>query len=309
MLKGKVIKQDVVNANDTSAPTSTILAPSKSIKNTSEGCQSVKVIPTEPHTSATTSITSVGLSTPIVNLSNGPTEYIVKQKNLRYSVDTLKQHIPGYTNLHYTELFDTLMTLDGELTPININLNLQKLINLGNNAQSHISRLNSLLNVIPTHSLKLIKEQTNNKIGFFTTNDTYISLFGSFNTTAQQHYNEVQKSIDNISRLQTFDIKKCDLVYLYLNFFKFIHTEVSNNNIADAETIEHSILINRITSLHNSTLVLDQFKQLLEIELQARQIELNNCKEYLDILKPSLYLLQQQNFGDFKKQFKQLLEK
>ena len=69
-----------------------------------------------------------------------------------------------------------------------------------------------------------------------------------------------------------------------------------------------NIVESRVISLNNSKTVLEQFKNLIKIEIYGKDIELNNLKNYLDTLKPSLHLLEQQNFKEFKEQFKNLIK-
>lgn len=235
---------------------------------------------------------------------NTKLEIITQIKNLRYSVEYIKEKIPGYDNLCYIELFTVLESTDFELNDSNLNLNLQKFINVGNNIQAQISKLNELLNFIPKSSFKNIKENINNKIGFFTSVDTFIALFDNFNEDVQNVYNILNSEIENVKNI---NFQKYNLIYMYFDFFKFISDELVVKNITTNDVVGSSIIASRLISLNNSITVLDQFKQLINVELHSKELELNNLKNYLNVLKPSLFLLKQQNFSSFKEQFKNLI--
>ena len=84
--------------------------------------------------------------------------------------------------------------------------------------------------------------------------------------------------------------------------------ELKNKNIASNEFIASSIIGSRVISLNNSITVLNQFKMLIDVEINAKELELNNLKNYLDVLKPSLFLLKQQNFTTFRDNFKTFIK-
>ena len=88
------------------------------------------------------------------------------------------------------------------------------------------------------------------------------------------------------------------------DFFLFISDELQNKNLNDTSGIIQS----RVLSLNNSKIVLEQFKNLVQIEIQGKNIEYNNIKNYFDILNPSLHLLRTQNFKEFKEQFKNFIK-
>lgn len=226
--------------------------------------------------------------------------------NLRYSLQELKNRFPGFTNLYYIEIFDLLQTLDFNLTSENLNSNLQKFIHLGNNVQSQISRLNETLDFVPNYSAKKLNEDFRKKWGFFTSDSEIEKLFDEYNDAAFNYISYLYTELDNIKSL---DFSKYNLVNLYFDFFKFIADELKNKNIVSDENIGMSTIASRVISLNNSKTVLEQFKNLTTLETQGRELELNNIKDYLDTLKPSLYMLKQQNFKQFKEKFKELLNK
>lgn len=226
--------------------------------------------------------------------------------NLRYSLQELKNKFPGFNNLYYIEIFDLLQTLDFNLTSENLNTNLQKFIHLGNNVQSQISRLNEVIDFVPSYSSKQLNEDFRKKWGFFTSDSEIEKLFDEYNDAAFNYISYLYTELDNIKSL---DFNKYNLVNLYFDFFKFIADELKNKNIASDENIGMSTIASRVISLNNSKTVLEQFKNLTALETKGRELELNNIKDYLDTLKPSLYMLKQQNFKQFKDKFKELLNK
>lgn len=232
-------------------------------------------------------------------------QMISENKNIRYSVIELKEKFPGYSNLYYVELFNLLESTDFNLTQENLNSNLQKFINLGNNVQSQISKLNHILDFIPKVSFKSIKDDIDSKIGFFTNAETYLQLFDDFNQKTESLYNTLSVELQNVKNL---NFEKYNLVYLYFDFFKFISEELKHKNIASNEFIGTSIIGSRVISLNNSITVFNQFKTLIEVELNSKELELNNLKNYLDVLKPSLFLLKQQSFTSFREKFKSLIK-
>lgn len=232
-------------------------------------------------------------------------QIISENKNIRYSVIELKEKFSGYSNLYYVELFDLLETTDYNLTQENLNSNLQKFINAGNNVQSQISKLNHVLDFIPKVSFKSLKDEIDSKIGFFTNAETYLELFDEFSIKTESLYNTLSTELQNVKNL---NFEKYNLVNLYFEFFKFISDELKNKNIASNEFIASSIIGSRVISLNNSITVLNQFKMLIDVEINAKELELNNLKNYLDVLKPSLFLLKQQNFTTFRDNFKTFIK-
>lgn len=240
-----------------------------------------------------------------ITTSEQSVQMISENKNIRYSVIELKEKFPGYSNLYYVELFNLLESTDFNLTQENLNSNLQKFINLGNNVQSQISKLNHILDFIPKVSFKSIKDDIDSKIGFFTNAETYLQLFDDFNQKTESLYNTLSVELQNVKNL---NFEKYNLVYLYFDFFKFISEELKHKNIASNEFIGTSIIGSRVISLNNSITVFNQFKTLIEVELNSKELELNNLKNYLDVLKPSLFLLKQQSFTSFREKFKSLIK-
>lgn len=239
-----------------------------------------------------------------IQTDSSSTEIIEQTKNLRYSIELLKSKFPGYSSLYYIELFDILESTDYKLSAENLNTNLQKFILLGNNVQSQISRLNDILSV-KTTSYNKIKDEISDKIGFFTTDDTITNLFNEFSTKLKELYMFIYKEYEKIKNT---DFNKYNLVHLYLDFFKFISQELKQKELMTDEQIANSTVGSRILSLSSSTQVLAQFKLLIEIEQKALEQELDNLKNYLNTLKPSLDLLRHQNNDEFLKQFKKLVK-
>ena len=239
-----------------------------------------------------------------INNDSNTIEIIERTKNLRYSVDFLKNKFPGYSSLYYIELFDLLESTDYNLNAENLNTNLQKFILLGNNIQSQISRLNDILSVKPASYTK-IKDEISDKIGFFTSVDTIYDLYNEFNIKINDLYMFIYKEYNN---LKNIDFNKYNLIYLYFDFLKFIVDELKDKQLMSADEIANSTIGSRILSLSSSTQVLNQFKSLIQIEQNALEQELDNLKNYLNILNPSLDLLKHQNNDEFKKQFKCLVK-
>lgn len=230
------------------------------------------------------------------SLSN---DVVTQTKNIRLSVNLLKQKFTGFNNLYYIELFDLLERTDFNLTSDNINLNVQKLIHLGNNIQSQISRLNENLSVNEI-SYNSIKTRISDKIGFFCSDAELKSLFEVFNSELNKLYTLIYKEYTN---LKNIDFNKYNLINLYYNFFFYIDSELTEKFDFDSDIIK-----SRILSLNNSIQVLEQFKLLVQIEITTKEAELEVLKNYSDVLKPSLYMLEHQNFKEFKEQFKKLIK-
>lgn len=231
------------------------------------------------------------------------TEIIQKTQNIRYSLEELKSRFPGYSTLYYTEIFDLLQSTDYNLTKLNLNSNIQKFINLGNNIQSQISRLHQNLDVLSKNSFKDIKSEAQRTIGFFAMEDSVNSAFIDFNSSISVYSKILQ---EELNLLKSHDFKKYNLLNLYLDFFLFVHEDLKSK-FPDCTEVNLSIIESRVLSLNNSKIVLNQFKTLLEIEIRGKEIEYNNVKNYLDTLLPSLHILRKQNFKEFKEQFKCLI--
>lgn len=229
------------------------------------------------------------------------TEIIQRTQNIRYPVEELKSRFPGHSTLYYSEIFDLLQTTDYNLTELNLNSNLQKFVNLGNTIQSQISRLHQNLNLLSKNSFKDIKATARNTIGFFAMEDSVNSAFIDFNNTSYEYSLIIYKELQD---LKSIDFSKYDLVNLYLDVFMFIWDELrSKFPDSNLDSIQ-----SRVLSLNNSKIVLEQFKNLIKIEIQGKEIEYSNVKNYLDTLLPSLYLLKKQNFREFREQFRNLIK-
>lgn len=286
MLKGKTIQSSA----------STSLKP-KLIKNECSGVDVILKQIAEP------SIKTLYYMKTINQTDSDESQNKVQQNvNIRYSLDYLKQKFPGYSTLYYTEIFDLLQSTDYNLTVTNLNSNIQKFINLGNNIQSQISRLTNL-NMLSKNSFSDIKAEAQRTIGFFAMEDSVNSAFIDFNNSVSVYYRTLQ---EELNFLKSHDFKKYDLLNLYLDFFLYIHEDLKSKFLDSLEA-DLSIIESRALSLNNSKTVLQQFKMLLEIEIQGKEIEYNNVKNYLDTLLPSLHILRKQNFKEFKEQFKSLI--
>ena len=302
MLKGKTIQ----NVGESIHNTSYSLKPSKSITSVTavtENCTKETSMLQKAKTIAT--VTELDFNKTVIQIEK-PNEIIQQNKNIRYSVDLLKSKFPGFNALYYSEIFDLLETTDFNLNVYNLNTNLQKFINLGNNIQSQISRLHTNLELLSKNSFKTIKEKVNDEIGFFTSDSNISSLFVDFNRDILDYYNSLYIEICN---LKNIDFDKFNLINLYFDFFMFISEELKDKGFTGSSVSgDLNIIESRVISLNNSKTVLEQFKNLIKIEIYGKDIELNGLKNYLDTLKPSLYLLEQQNFKEFKEQFKNLIK-
>lgn len=302
MLKGKTI-QSVIEKMDSSGIRNTVisevpktLVPRKVINDVAG------YLPDEIqcYTSSDYPIKTMYYVKSITSSTSDSVEVIQETKNLRYSLQELKDKFPGYSNLYYKEIFDLLESTDYNISRENLNSNLQKFLHLGNNIQSQISRLHTEFNTLQKKTFNSIKEETSSKIKFFTSNSEIEILFEQFNQEINILYNSLYNRTD-------INLDKYNLINLYFDFFSFISDELIKKNFCTAEEVANSTIGSRLISLNNSKIVLGQFKALLEIESNAAELELNNIKDYLDVVKPSLYLLKQQNFKDFKEQFKNLI--
>ena len=228
-------------------------------------------------------------------------EIVNRTQNIRYTLEELKTRFPGYNALYYTEIFDLLQSTDYNLELANLTSNIQKFIHLGNNIQSQISRLHTNLEILGRTSFNKIKEKYTNQIGFFTSDNNFKTIFIEFNAELSDYYSTLYIELNNLKFL---DFNKLNLINLYFDFFLFISDELQNKNFNDSSGIIQS----RVLSLNNSKTVLEQFKNLIQIEIQGKDIEYNNIKNYFDILNPSLHLLKTQNFKEFKEQFKNFIK-
>lgn len=280
------------------APNSTSLKPKKIINETS-GLEPIhSLIKTSKIISP---VSELELDKAIIQNETTPNEVIKITQNIRYSLNELKIKFPGYNILYYTEIFDLLEDTDYNLDNTNLTFNIQKFINLGNNVQSQISRLHTNLEIIGLTSFNNIKEKYSNEIGFFTSDSNLKTIFIDFNAELSNYYSTLYKELNE---LKNIDFNKFNIINLYFDFFLFISNELQNKNLNDTSGIIQS----RVLSLNNSKIVLEQFKNLVQIEIQGKDIEYNNIKNYFDILNPSLHLLSTQNFKEFKEQFKNFIK-
>lgn len=232
-------------------------------------------------------------------LSCAVVEVIEQTKNIRVTLDFLKMKFPGFNTLYYTEIFNILESTDFNLNVNNLNQNIQKLINLGNNVQSQISRLNENL-TLNKDSYASIKRDISDKIGFFCSDTEIKNLFLEFNSKIINLYDSIYKEYNKIKNI---DFNKYNLVDLYYSLFIYLDEELQ-----EKFNYKSDIIKSRILSLHSSKAVLEQFKLLIQIELKTKETELENLKNYSDILKPSLFVLEHQNFKEFKDEFKKLIK-
>jgi hypothetical protein len=304
MLKGKTILSDIeqfgikstVVSSTANTPNTTSLKPKKIINETSSVEPIYSLIKTSKIISP---VTELEFDKTIIQNERTSNEIITRTQNIRYTLEELKTRFPGYNSLYYTEIFDLLQSTDYNLDLNNLTSNIQKFIHLGNNIQSQISRLHNI-EILRRISFNSIKEKYSNQIGFFTSDDNFKTIFTDFNDELSDYYGTLYKEINN---LRTLDFDKFNLINLYFDFFLFISDELQNKNLIDTSGIIQS----RVLSLNNSKTVLEQFKNLIQIEIQGKDIEYNNIKNYLDVLNPSLHLLRTRNFKEFKEQFKSSL--
>ena len=306
MLKGKTIqtiqseieqfgiKHNIVSV----APNSTSLKPKKIINETSDLEPIHSLIKTSKIISP---VSELEFDKTIIQNERISNEIITRTQNIRYSIEELKSKFPGYNILYYTEIFDLLEDTDFNLNEYNLNANLQKFINLGNSIQSQISRLHTNLEILGRTSFNKIKEKYSNEIGFFTSDSNLKTIFIDFNAELSDYYGTLYKELN---KLKNIDFNKFNIINLYFDFFLFFSDELQNKNLNDTSGIIQS----RVLSLNNSKIVLEQFKNLVQIEIQGKDIEYNNIKNYFDILNPSLFLLRTQNFKEFKEQFKNFIK-
>ena len=305
MLKGKTIqtqseieqfgiKHNIVSV----APNSTSLKPKKIINETSGPEPIHSLIKTSKVIST---VSELEFDKTIIQNERISNEIITRTQNIRYSIEELKSKFPGYNILYYTEIFDLLEDTDYNLDNTNLTFNIQKFINLANNIQSQISRLHTNLEIIGLTSFNNIKEKYANEIGFFTSDNNFKTIFIDFNTELSDYYGTLYKELN---KLKNIGFSKFNIINLYFDFFLFISDELQNKNLNDTSGIIQS----RVLSLNNSKIVLEQFKNLVQIEIQGKDIEYNNIKNYFDILNPSLHLLRTQNFKEFKEQFKNFIK-
>lgn len=303
MLKGKTIssvQEDLKNygiRNETIYPVPPTLKP-KIIKNECSGVEPINNI-LKPKVIKQCSEFDFEKTVIRNELSGADVEVIKPTKNIRVSVDFLKKKIPGFNNLYYIEIFDLLESTDFNLNENNLNQNIQKLINLGNNVQSQISRLNENL-ILNKGSYDSIKRDISDKIGFFCSDTEIKNLFLEFNSKIINLYESIYKEYNKIKNI---DFNKYELVNLYYSLFLYLDEDLQEKFNYSSEIIK-----SRILSLHGTKAVLEQFKLLVQIELKTKETELENLKNYSDILKPSLFVLEHQNFKEFKEQFKKLIK-
>ncbi len=260
------------------------------------------VLPKIKSSKVISSINELELEKTVIKNIKVQNEVINKTQNIRYNINELKLKFPGYNALFYTEIFDLLQSTDFELSDSNLTSNIQKFIHLGNNIQSQISRLHNNLEILSEQSFDKIKEKAHDRIsGIFSNDNKLETSFIQFNIEITEYrdilYKETQK-------LKNIDFNKMNIINLYFDFFLFISDELQNKNLTDTSGIIQS----RVISLSNSKTVLEQFKNLVQIEIQGKEIQYNNIKNYLDIILPSLYLLRKQNYKEFKVNFKNFIK-
>jgi hypothetical protein len=308
MLKGKTIESVLSNIDSYGIRNNTISSAPSSLKPKliSNECPGVEPIfntpsPLKPKKVIGTVTELEFEKTVIQTIRPEETVIISRTQNIRYSQEELKSRFPGYSTLYYSEIYDLLQTTDYNLSVENLNLNLQKFVNLGNTIQSQISRLHSNLELLSTNSFKTIKEKSSESIGFFATDANIQTVFIEFNNSTREYSLILYKELED---LKSIDFSKYNLLDLYKDFFIFIWDELKSKfNCSDLSIIE-----SRVLSLNNSKIVLEQFKNLIKIEIQGKEIEYNNVKNYLDTLSSSLFLLKKQNFKEFKEQFKNFIK-
>lgn len=301
MLKGKTISsigEDLNNYGIRSETTNTV-SPTLKPKIIKNECSGVEPINNILKPKVIKQCSELDFEKTVIKNESSLVETIEQTKNIRVSLDFLKMKFPGFNTLYYTEIFNILESTDFNLNENNLNQNIQKLINLGNNVQSQISRLNENL-TLNKNSYESIKRDISDKVGFFCTDNEIKKLFLEFNSKIINLYDSIYKEYNNIKNI---DFNKYNLVDLYYSLFIYLDEELQEkfNYVSD-------IIKSRILSLHSSKAVLEQFKLLVQIEIKAKETELENLKNYSDILKPSLFILEHQNFKEFKDEFKKLIK-
>lgn len=285
MLKGKVINNQVNSTNE---------------------LKSTKIINNKPN-----NIQSDLQPSKIINTTNITTTQVesntIKEKTLLMSVNYLEQKIPNYNRFFYLEVYEFLKTLDVNLNEDNITINLNKFYSLVDNIHQKVQRICEI-RCSPLNTFSKLKEEFRNNntfLGFI--KDISTEDVERFNNKVNVLYSNLSTEIDEFMTSKETKLKHLDRLYFYYDFLKLIAVEIVNRNICSFELIKTTPLSGRISQIHNSLLVIEQYKQTIQYEITSKQSELNNVKEYLFTLKPSLDLLKHSNVSEFKKVFKEFL--
>lgn len=231
---------------------------------------------------------------------------IKQNKTLVFNESYIKEKIPGYSIFYYKEVIAFLKELDYSINDENKEQNLDKFQNLGIGIQEKINKINSLLEFIPKESFNELKNIYIKKISLFSFFKKIDDEFKEFNMEAKYIYKILkEKLIQMKNEKRIFD--DFNRLYFYYDFFQFIIEEIKNREIVFKDELIYSSIINRITSISNSITIFEQFKSIYEIEINSKEIELDNLKDYLLNIQPSLELLLYQNEKDFKKVFKSFI--
>lgn len=230
-------------------------------------------------------------------------------KNLNFNIKYLQDNIPGHHSFYYHEVNTFLSTLE----PINENNKfsiLQRFQDLGSGPQQRVQNIADILAFMPKATFKYIKEQHQerySKFSLFNKPDE-IQDFLKFNAEIKNLSSLYIKYIDIENKKIQEKFKDLNRLYFYWDFFKFIAKELQERNILSQEELSNSTIATRITSLYSSIQVVQQFKQIYDINLESIEMEYNNICNYLNNLKPSLELLQHQNPEEFRKEFRNLIK-
>ena len=81
-----------------------------------------------------------------------------------------------------------------------------------------------------------------------------------------------------------------------------ISDEIIKKSIITTDELSNSVIASKLISLNNSTIVVDQLKVTLRSIVKAIDIELKNCRQYLDLTHPALITLKLNNKQEFEKQ-------
>lgn len=232
-------------------------------------------------------------------ISSTPINYIKETDTLYLNERYLKTKIPGYDPLFYKEVSYFLESVDIEITKENVLRNLNKFNIFGDNIQRRVQNIGEILDFVSKKTFNNIKDkykQNKSILNIFKGNEID---FEELNKEIKDYFNDIVNILNDLKTKKESYFKNFEKLDFYYDCIKQISLDVVDMGIISKEELINTAISSKMTSLFASKQIVQQFKEIYKFEIESKTIELNNVKNYLDILKPSLELLKHNNINKF----------